>query len=296
MIARVFDIQRFSLHDGDGIRTTVFFSGCPLRCKWCHNPESQSTQDQLMFFKNKCVSCGKCLSVCDARSFSDSIILSREKCTLCGKCIEICPIHANKKVRKEMETAEIIDVVSSDIPFYGNNGGMTLSGGEPSLQNEAALDLIRLAKEKNIGTVVETCGFGKKDFFEKAHRLGVTFYYDLKALDDEKHFELCGVSNKLIIENLLYLFSVNAKVVIRLPLIPGINDTENDLTLLKKFLSENRAKYIRAEIMKYHNLGITKSSALGKEYEMSNENATEKDAERWLKMLNADENKIIISK
>lgn len=296
MIARVFDIQRFSIHDGDGIRTTVFLTGCPLRCKWCHNPESQSTQDQLMFFKNKCVRCGKCLSACDARSFSDSIILSREKCTLCGKCIEICPVHANKKVRKEMETEQIIDVVSADIPFYGSNGGMTLSGGEPSLQSEAALDLIRLAKEKSINTVVETCGFGKRDFFEKANELGATFYYDLKALDDKRHTDLCGVSNKLIIENLLYLFSSDAKVVIRLPLIPEVNDSENDLILLRNFLSEHREKYIRAEIMKYHNLGITKARALGKEYEMSEENATDSHVERWLKLLNAEENKIIVSK
>lgn len=296
MIARVFDIQRFSLHDGDGIRTTVFFSGCPLKCKWCHNPESQSTENRLMFFKNKCVGCKKCLSVCKARSFTDSIVFSREKCVLCGKCIEVCPTHANKKVIKEMPTSQIIDVVSSDIPFYGENGGMTLSGGEPSLQDEAALDLIRLAKEKGINTVVETCGFGKREFFEKANNLGTTFYYDLKALDDKKHIDLCGASNKLIIENLLYLFSVNAKIVIRLPLIPNVNDTENDLILLRNFLFENREKFIRAEIMKYHNLGITKANALGKAYEMPNENATDEDVNRWLKLLNADENKVIISK
>lgn len=295
MTAHIFDIQRFCVHDGPGIRTTVFMKGCPLRCKWCHNPESQVPSKQLLFYKNKCVNCGKCSDICTARSFDGSVSISREKCTLCGKCTEICPVKANTVVGKIADTEEIMTAVLSDVLFYKKIGGLTLSGGEPSMQQEASLELIKLAKENNINTVIETSGYGNKDFFKQANDLGALFYYDIKALDDNKHKALCGVSNKRIIDNLLFLFSENANVVIRLPLIPGINDSDNDLLLLKEFLYENKNKYKECQIMKYHNLGSTKSRALDKEYEMSMENATDNDVARWLELTDYKTNNVILS-
>lgn len=296
MIADIFDIQRFSLHDGDGIRTTVFFKGCPLRCKWCHNPESQQKEVQLMFYENKCIGCGKCLEKCPARVLNGKIKTDRSKCALCGNCIAVCPVGANRFAGEKQETDEILKTVLADKMFYGENGGMTVSGGEPSMQSEAVLELIEKAKEKGISTTVETCGFGKREFFEKANALGVTFYFDLKALDKEKHVELCGVNNDLILENLEFLFMKNADIVLRLPLIPGVNDSESDLELLKDFLSSRKGQYRRAEIMKYHNLGMAKANALGKEYEMSKENAADSDASRWLLLLDDKNNNVILSK
>jgi len=294
MNAVIFNVQRFSVHDGDGIRTTVFFKGCPLRCLWCHNPESQSKEKQLMFYKNKCVGCGKCLSLCGARGVENGLKIDRTQCVLCEKCVNVCSVGANKIAGTEMTVDEIISTVKRDKVFYKDKGGLTLSGGEPSMQPSAALEIIEKAKAEGINTVIETCGFGNAEFFKKSAQLGATFYYDIKAVDREKHKALTGQYNDVIFENLDMLFSLGARVVLRLPLIPNVNDSKQDLYLLREFLSENKDKYIRAEIMKYHNLGISKANALGVKYSMSDENATDAQAESWLDMLGRDENNVVL--
>lgn len=263
MYGNIFDIQHGSVSDGDGIRTTVFLKGCPLRCKWCHNPESQSVKQQLMFYSFKCTGCKSCLAECSARSFDEGLIFEREKCINCGKCVDICRADANQLCGKRVAALEVINEVAEDLPFYSDGGGMTISGGEPSMQPEFALELISLAKERSIGTAIETCGHGSTDFFERAFELGATFLFDIKELDSETHRELTGVGNELILSNLDRLFELGAKVVMRLPLIPGANDSEAELERLKSFLTEKRGKYIRGELIPYHRLGKSKEEALG---------------------------------
>ncbi len=278
-----FNIQRYCLHDGPGIRSTVFLKGCPLKCVWCHNPESQGKDVELMFYEFKCKLCGKCLEVCNFRSIEadENIALDeitaenaklgvkRKFCTKCGKCEDVCPYDANTLCGKEITPEEALEVVAKDLPFYKTSGGgMTISGGEPSYQPEFTLELIRLAKERGIHCAIETCGFGNRSFFEKAADLGTLFLYDLKEMDPDRHLKYTGVSNKVILENLEYLFSRNADVIIRMPLIPNINSNSNDIKALSDFLKAHKGKYIYAEIMQYHKLGNSKLESLGRSSEL----------------------------
>lgn len=297
MDATIFNIQRYSVHDGPGIRTTVFFKGCPLKCLWCHNPESQLKETELMFYKHRCSTCGRCLD-CEARSLiasEPSVVIDREACVKCGRCSEKCPNDANKLSGYTMDTAKIFETVMKDNVFYKGVGGMTLSGGEPAMQSEAALELIRLANEAGINTVIETSGYGNTDFFLQAARLGVTFYFDIKCINPQKHMQLTGVSNILIHNNLRLLISSGARIVIRIPLIPTVNDSDSDLTELGLFLSSVAFGVDHAEIMKYHTLGSGKSHALDKEYKAPAENATKEDANRWLEKLSSYYKNIKIS-
>ena len=182
MYGKIFDIQHCSLSDGNGIRTAIFLKGCPLRCAWCHNPESQSTDSELLFYAHKCTGCGKCLRDCAARRLENGrIVVNRKLCTLCGKCAEICPAGANEICGKIVSAEEVIAEAEKDKPFYSSGGiaegGITISGGEPAAQAEFSLELIRLAQEKGIDTAIETCGCGSPDFFARAAKAGSTFLY-----------------------------------------------------------------------------------------------------------------------
>lgn len=265
MYGKIFDIQHCSLSDGDGIRTAIFLKGCPLRCAWCHNPESQSFAAELLFYAHKCTECGKCLRYCGARRLENGkIFIDRRRCELCGKCAEICPAGANEICGKSVSAEEVIAEAEKDKPFYSSGGGITITGGEPAAQAEFSLELIRLARDKGIDTAIETCGFGSFDFYIQAAKSGCTFLYDIKHLDDGAHKKLTGVSNALILENLKRLFDINAKIVVRLPLIPGANDDEREFAALRNFLTAYRGKFLRAEIIPYHALGKSKEAALGR--------------------------------
>lgn len=269
MYGKIFDIQHCSLSDGNGIRTAIFLKGCPLRCAWCHNPESQSTDSELLFYAHKCTGCGKCLRDCAARRLENGrIVVNRKLCTLCGKCAEICPAGANEICGKIVSAEEVIAEAEKDKPFYSSGGiaegGITISGGEPAAQAEFSLELIRLAQEKGIDTAIETCGCCSPDFFTRAAKAGSTFLYDIKHLNATTHQKLTGVGNALILENLKRLFDINAKIVVRLPLIPGANDDEVEFEALKEFLTIYREKFQRAEIIPYHVFGKSKEAALGR--------------------------------
>lgn len=261
-----FNIQRYCLHDGDGIRTTVFLKGCPLKCLWCHNSESQKKEPELMFYSSKCTLCGRCLSVCDSRKIiHDTLEIDRNVCTKCGKCIDICFNDANEICGKEASADEVFKVVQRDRIFYETSGGgMTISGGEPSYQSEFSLELLRLAKDDRIDSAIETCGVGDSEFFIKAHNLGAMFLFDIKAIDSDKHKKLTGADNSVIFTNLELLFSLKAKVVLRFPLIPNLNDSDEDIKLLCDFMKSHSGFYEYAEIMPYHNLGISKEQGLGR--------------------------------
>lgn len=279
----VFNIQKFCLHDGDGIRTTVFLKGCPLRCLWCHNPESASREVQLAFNARKCTACGRCLAVCRARSVADGrLILDRADCAACGKCAEACLNGANELVGREMTAAEVMDEVLKDKIFYGADGGLTVSGGEPSYQPDFTLELLTLAKESGITRAVETCGSGSRDFYAKAAALGTTFLFDLKCMDPARHKKLVGADNLHILDNLRYLFSAGADVILRLPMIPGCNDSDADIAELAAFLKEHEGSYRYAELMPYHPLGVGKAERIGNDQEYKRDPASDAEIDRWV--------------
>ena len=280
----IFNIQKFCIHDGDGIRTCVFLKGCPLRCIWCHNPESLEKAPELSFSKQKCTSCGRCLTVCKtARSIENgTLTIDREECINCGSCVDICLNDANEIIGKEMTTAEVISEVLKDKIFYDTSGGgITVTGGEPSYQADFTLELLRLSKASGISIAIETCGIGSRDFYKDAADMGTTFLYDIKCIDSRRHRKLTGADNSHIISNLEYLMDRGADIIIRLPLIPDCNDSDEDIALLSAFLKKHSGRYRYAEIMPYHTLGTGKSEKTGVSNSYVHANATNEEISRW---------------
>jgi pyruvate formate lyase activating enzyme len=294
----VFNIQKFCIHDGDGIRTCVFLKGCPLRCIWCHNPESLEKTPNLSFDKKKCSSCGRCLPVCSARVIENGTLkLLREKCVMCGKCEDVCLNDANEIIGKEMTATEILDQVIKDKIFYDTSGGgITITGGEPSYQPHFTLELLTLSKEAGISLAIETCGIGSRDFYKKAADLGTTFLFDIKCIDPLRHKELTGADNAHIIENLQYLMDRCADIIIRLPLVPDCNDRDEDIEKLSDFLNKNKGRYRYAEIMPYHTLGVGKSERIGTTASYTHDNASEDDISRWLSLFASHGTDVKVSK
>ncbi len=294
----VFNIQKFCIHDGDGIRTCVFLKGCPLRCIWCHNPESLDKAPCLSFDKLKCSLCGRCLAVCSARRIENGIMkIEREKCAKCGRCAEICLNGVNEIIGKEMTPAEVLDEVLKDKMFYDTSGGgLTVTGGEPSYQPDFTLELLSLAKESGVSVAIETCGIGFRDFYEKCADLGTVFLYDIKCLDTVRHRKLTGADNARVLSNLQYLMDRNAEIILRLPLIPGCNDSDEDIALLSSFLNKNKSRYRYAEIMPYHTLGTGKSEKTGITAAYIHESATDEEISRWLSLFTSHGTDVKVSK
>ena len=250
--ACIFDIQRFSLHDGPGIRTTVFFKGCNLRCLWCHNPESQSPAPELMLYKEKCPGCGACKDYC-ARAFTPD-------CKKCGACASVCLHGAREQSGREADAAEIVRTVLRDQPFYKTSGGgITLSGGEPLLQKDAAKEILAACKAAGVNTAVETAGNVPWETFEALLPVTDLWLNDIKGTDEETHKKNTGVNNRLILENARRLAEAGADVRFRMPYIPGYNDAEAPaVAAFAKALGRP------LELMAYHSLGESKYAALGR--------------------------------
>lgn len=255
LTATIFDIERNSFVDGPGIRTTVFFKGCNLKCAWCHNPESQDFKPQMMFYKDKCKGCGKCKSVCP----------SLDNCTLCGKCTFYCPVDARKVCGNKYTVDEVLAEIIKDKSYYENSGGgVTFSGGECMLQIDFLVEILKKCKENGIHTAVDTAGHIPFESFEKVMPYTDLFLYDIKLLDNEKHITYVGASNIRILENYKRLSQKGATIWIRIPVVPGVNDNETEAQNIRSFLEENGVPD-KIELLPYHAMGENKYSAIGKE-------------------------------
>lgn len=252
MKATIFDIQRNSFVDGPGIRTTVFFKGCNLRCKWCHNPESQESEKQMMFYKDKCTVCGRCREVCPNQL---------NKCVFCGKCELLCAADARKICGKEYTVDEVFSEIVKDKSFYETSeGGVTFSGGECMLQIDFLCEILEKCKENGIHTAVDTAGNVPWAYFERILKYTDLFLYDIKIFDAKKHKQYTGADNKVILDNLQKLFECGANVWIRIPVISGVNDTEEEMRKIKEFLKPYSP--LKLELLCYHKMGEHKYDAL----------------------------------
>ena len=267
----IFDIKRFAVHDGDGIRTTVFFKGCPLKCMWCHNPEGISFKPQLAFYENKCINCGECAAVCPAgaqKITAAGHTYNREECVLCGGCERACLGNALKVYGKIMTVEELMPILLEDKPFYDNSGGgVTFSGGECMLQLDFLREILEKCKSAGIHTAVDTAGNVPWESFEKILPFTDLFLYDIKAFGAELHRKGTGVSNELILENLKNL-SGRADIIVRIPVIGGYNDNDEEIRQIADFLKQ--IKIIKAELLPYHAMGEHKYTALGRNTESFN--------------------------
>lgn len=259
MDGKIFDIQRFSIFDGPGIRTNVFLKGCNLRCLWCHNPESQLLENQLMFYKSLCVGCGKCADVCQKTFSSD--------CTACGKCVEVCTHGARKISGKTVPADEVVEKVCRDKAFYETSGGgVTLSGGEPLLQIDFAVEILKKCKQDGINTAIETAANVPWNSFEKVLPYIDFVLCDIKCIDEKLHKKLTGVSNKTILENAEKLKGEDVDLIFRIPVIPSLNDGE--VGKVKEFAGD-----VPVELLAYHKTGCDKYCALNIDYQIETINA-----------------------
>lgn len=259
------NIQKCSVHDGPGIRTTVFFKGCPLECKWCHNPETQSYKTDIMHSAEKCTLCNTCISKCTAGAISfdgPSISYDSNKCTMCELCVDFCPNSCIEITGKKIKSRELLSHIEKDIPFYEESGGgVTFSGGEAMTQIDFLHEAISLCKSSHIHVAVDTCGHAPSENFEKIANLTDLFLYDIKHMDSGIHKEYTGVSNELILKNIRLLSKLGCKIQLRIPLIEGFNTGDKNINETASFAKEIGIKGV--SLLSYHSIGNYKYPRLG---------------------------------
>lgn len=270
----VFDIRRFSVHDGPGLRTTVFFKGCPLRCLWCHNPESQHRRPELLYWSERCTGCQSCLSSCQQGAIAwdgDHPVVDRAKCTLSGACVETCFADARQIAGRRMTVAEVMTQIERDIPFYDDSGpgrgGATFSGGEPLLQADFLLSLLEACKASDIHTALDTSGFATWETLDRLRPLVDLFLYDIKLMDPVRHRKYTLVFNARILENLRRLAAQGANIVVRVPVIPGINDDLENINLTGAFAAQ-LSGIRRVDLLPYHHAAMSKYERLHRSYRL----------------------------
>lgn len=262
----IFDLKRYAINDGPGIRTTVFLKGCPLRCDWCHNPESQLPQPELMFRANRCLACGACEQACTHGAIhmemGDQVIRDPDKCVLCGDCAAACYSEARQMVGRTLTPTALLREIERDRAFYETSGGgVTFSGGEPLNQPAFLAETLRLCKAHELHTTLDTCGYAPWSKLQALDGLVDLYLYDLKVMDEARHRQHTGVSNQVILENLEKLAHGGARIVIRIPLIAGFNDDGPNLEQTAAFLA-GLPGIQRVELAPYHEIGNAKYDAL----------------------------------
>ncbi|QDR79207.1 (2S)-3-sulfopropanediol dehydratase activating enzyme [Sporomusa termitida] len=275
----VFNIQQFSVHDGPGIRTTVFLKGCPLRCRWCSNPESQQRQPELAHNRSKCIglaACGRCLRACPRNALpaakNGKPVVVREACQQCFRCAAVCPTTALHIFGERMSVEAVLEAVEQDDAFFSRSGGgLTISGGEPLMQPDFTVALLQEAKRRRINTALETSGYAEWTALAQASKYLNTLIYDIKCLDPDKHREQTGLANAVILENFSKVTEAfpSLPILVRTPVIPGFNDTEAAIAAITNFIKHRRSD-IGYELLPYHRLGRQKYEYLGRSYPLGN--------------------------
>ena len=268
----VFNIMRFSVHDGPGIRTTVFLKGCPLQCAWCHNPEALSGAKEMLFRPDRCIACGDCMNVCPRHAIVEKggkYETLPELCARCGTCADACAADAREVIGREMTVDGVMREVERDAPFYRESGGgVTFSGGEPLLQHRFLILLLNASALRGFHTIVDTAGYASPDVLFRVAQLTDLFFYDLKSVDEEIHRRFTGVSGALIRGNLERLASWGKRVVIRMPIVPGVNDSRANLEAAGRFIA-SLGNVIEVQLLPYHTTGVDKYARLGIPYSLS---------------------------
>lgn len=261
----IFDIKRFAIHDGLGIRTTVFFKGCPLHCAWCHNPESWRSDQEVGFQPSRCIACGECVDACPEQAITlDDNVLTTDTahCTFCGDCVLVCMPGAREVIGYKQTADEVVSVVQRDIPFYDQSGGgVTFSGGEPLMQTAFLVELLDRCKQKHIHTCIDTTCYAKPEDIQSVIPLTDLFLCDIKHMDSQKHRSMTGVDNDIILENLKRLASASKTIYIRVPIVPGFNDDNENIAATADFV-RSLGVIDRIDILPYNSGGTEKSSRL----------------------------------
>lgn len=288
-VGQIFNIMKYSVRDGTGIRVTVFFKGCPLRCAWCHNPESQAAGDEIMFSPERCINCGQCARICPralitrrsptgAPALSAAVPDRRSECVHCGRCAAGCPSGAREIAGRQVTVDEVLREIEKDTVFFDQSGGgVTFSGGEPLLQPQFLQALLEGCRALDLRTAVDTSGYARSEVIEAVAPLTDLFLYDLKVMDDAVHRRWTGVSNDLILSNLRWLAAHHRHVVVRVPVVPGVNDDEENVRHMGDFLMAMRRadaplpphpEHLSVVLLSYHKAGVEKYRRLGRRYEL----------------------------
>jgi len=287
-MAFLFDIKRYSINDGPGIRVTVFFKGCPLSCIWCHNPESQSFKTEKLYNKNKCIGCSSCVDICPEKALAltaEGIQTDFTKCTLCGKCAEVCPTNAMEMSGRNYLEEEVMAAILKEIPIMDSSaGGVTFSGGEPLAYPKELKKLLVKCGAEGIHRAVDTSGYAKKSVIEDILPHTDLFLYDLKHLDADMHRKWVGADNEQILENLRFIAESEKAYHIRIPLIEGVNATDENISATIDFLKSLKRAPDRVGLLPYHNIAANKYEKLGRVYD--DKGLSDPGKERQLEILN----------
>jgi pyruvate formate lyase activating enzyme len=265
---RIARISRSAVHDGPGVRTVVFLKGCPLRCLWCHSPETQALAADILLLRDRCLHCGACVDACEHGAASldrEGPVIERGRCERCGRCTEVCPGGARELQGAWMDETAVLEAIRRDVPFYDvSGGGVTFSGGEPLLQPEFLAAMIRRCRAEGINTAVETCGHASRAAARLVLYERPLFLFDIKLVDDRRHREATGVSNLRILWNFREFAAAGADIVVRFPLVPGINDDDESVTAVAALVAREGVR--RIDVLPYHRAGVAKYERLDRSY------------------------------